>query len=478
VSVAKDQFQLADLNTITGCASKAGNPINDANPLPSPPQGSVDFFLDFGGWLNAPAGDFTRGDAQYLRDYFSPYDSLINPAIDPVNPGDTTAPFTPGGNPVIYAEAEWGGVYTRISQQNDLSDFAPGLTAGASGSSATLDSRFDRLLVVNFYLFYPLTDNPPATPQAPSSPPLMREGQWECVSLYFGIDPSNITPGMVNPATYVRPEIGALPAEPAFAVYSRGVNLSGDGSAQQPTDAYPASASIWSQVPTSFLGIETNTSTNPVVFVSCGTHKNFFEPQFINEHLPFDAGLGALSGGIGIGSGVSGGLAGASGIGVSVPAAGAVTGATVLAATGIGLIILAVFLFLLAIIIVIAAADEHSAIPVGAENDFAPGGVPIVPGGTQANPVNPQTQAGVITPWPGAPAIAAIGALYNMVFCNRFDPTGQCAPPAWWDYPGRWGVKVTSDITSDWDNGSRRVDSFGRSRGYWNALALQRSGLL
>ncbi|HYB37949.1 MAG TPA: hypothetical protein VEF72_20880 [Mycobacterium sp.] len=44
--------------------------------------------------------------------------------------------------------------------------------------------------------------------------------------------------------------------------------------------------------------------------------------------------------------------------------------------------------------------------------------------------------------------------------------------PSWWEFPGRWGIRVTPTASGSWDSGSRRTDPFGRSRAYWNTYQL------
>jgi hypothetical protein len=44
--------------------------------------------------------------------------------------------------------------------------------------------------------------------------------------------------------------------------------------------------------------------------------------------------------------------------------------------------------------------------------------------------------------------------------------------PTWWNFSGRWGIRVIHRANAEWDNGTRRVDTYGRSRGYWNAYRL------
>jgi hypothetical protein len=85
---------------------------------------------------------------------------------------------------------------------------------------------------------------------------------------------------------------------------------------------------------------------------------------------------------------------------------------------------------------------------------------------------------------PGVPPTGnAVGM--NLRFINRFrfDPTLPVttyplpAPnvvelPTWFDFTGRYGVRVVNRSTNTWDSGTRRTDAFGRSRGYWNTYRL------
>ena len=51
---------------------------------------------------------------------------------------------------------------------------------------------------------------------------------------------------------------------------------------------------------------------------------------------------------------------------------------------------------------------------------------------------------------------------------------GVVEMPTWWLFPGRWGVRAKNRASSHRDSGTRRVDAFERSRGYWNAYHLVR----
>jgi hypothetical protein len=68
--------------------------------------------------------------------------------------------------------------------------------------------------------------------------------------------------------------------------------------------------------------------------------------------------------------------------------------------------------------------------------------------------------------------LRVIDRFYGDLF-GGFPPAGgSCELPPWWDYGGRWGVKLGDPNSPGWDSGSRRADRFERSRGYWNAREL------
>lgn len=46
--------------------------------------------------------------------------------------------------------------------------------------------------------------------------------------------------------------------------------------------------------------------------------------------------------------------------------------------------------------------------------------------------------------------------------------------PPWSNFPGRWGLQVQPSSAVRWDNGMHFRDRHGRSRAYWNTLALYR----
>jgi len=155
------------------------------------------------------------------------------------------------------------------------------------------------------------------------------------------------------------------------------------------------------------------------------------------------------------------GLSAASGIlgtigGALVAGCGA--GGTIIGAVACGFGVFAVFLS--ALFSIVANIDHgHTTTfsPEGRDNDFVP------PDGPSAAP-------------PGLPTESAPSSTVNFVNLLPPLPTEASDPmyqlPGWWKFPGRWGVLVERRMSSGWDSGTRRMDRFGRTRGYWNALQL------
>jgi hypothetical protein len=182
----------------------------------------------------------------------------------------------------------------------------------------------------------------------------------------------------------------------------------------------------------------------PSVYVTSGTHKNMFGPA----DTPTDVDLGpnsdlaAEANAFGI---AAGGVAG-------IPGPGWVV---------------AIFLALFALILLIASQLEHSHTttfaPTGNDDDFVPpSGPTTVPGFVSTvesggMPVAPDVRAFSLLP-PAAGEEA--DALYSL--------------PPWWNFPGRWGLRVEPSSAIRWDNGTHFRDLHGRSRAYWNTVALYR----
>ena len=55
---------------------------------------------------------------------------------------------------------------------------------------------------------------------------------------------------------------------------------------------------------------------------------------------------------------------------------------------------------------------------------------------------------------------------------TSFPSDSFCEHPYWWEYTGSWGINVAPACDNDWESGTRRIDEFKRSWGYWNALRM------
>lgn len=431
---ARVPLSLGALFPQNGCrgvttAGPVGNPIDPTQPLPTNDALVDEFFIDFAGWFSLQTGDgFVKGDEAYIHAYFSNYFSKFNGILSQAGPTPPTrTPPTMPAAVSVYCEAAWAGDFTRTSIANNMFDFAP-----ANGGGP--DTRLDKYLVLSYYLFYPCTEPPPPnsslSPDSPNN--LFREGQWEAVSFYFNAAP----PGAVVTST----EDLVLPQDPSsvtpdFAVLSNGITSSGDGQSPQIANSYPANVGTWSQGgQTVYTGGFPSYGKEIVpqsVYVTSGTHKNLFSPTPTSSTSTPDPGWaafgGALEGGGGLVAGATGG-------------------------TGVGLIIGLIMLLIGFLIQLFAKDTTHTEQP-DQQGDIASSNGP---------------SAGSIPP-PGS------GGAYvatELVTLSMLPDNAGCPAPAWWPFPGRWGVAMSSALSS-WDSGARRVDYMQRSRAYWNTVWLQ-----
>jgi hypothetical protein len=87
--------------------------------------------------------------------------------------------------------------------------------------------------------------------------------------------------------------------------------------------------------------------------------------------------------------------------------------------------------------------------------------------GDVATSNGPIANPGATPTYSGAPTVDIDLNVFSILPDNA-----GCQPPAWWGYPGRWGVAMSSSAAG-WDSGGRRIDFRGRSRAYWNTVWLQ-----
>jgi len=464
---------LANPTTITiddlrgGCAGPGGSRIrlqsgSDRNDIGNPAYqqdlGAEDLFLDFAGWQQpaAPAA----GSPQYLYKAVEQLRDALNPGkplADPVAPW----PPQPGGaaqpdRVTVYAEVEWAGRYPLIDRAHPEKDPDGNLDFGPAPDDPALDrirQRLGEYLAVTYYFLYPIQLPPEEEKPAEGGPEpaqkpakLTREGQWEAITVFFHGDPGGSTDRDGRPASFTW-------TEPAFVAYSQGY---GEGDGIPPAEVRPwkparNTASEWNR-----FGVEKD-GTHPVAYVTAGTHRHEFGEAFVSKSI-VAAGVGSPHQET---ANVAQGLAG---LAVTAIASGNPL-------VGLGLL----FLALLALIIwlIQMATDGGSADPVPTADE------PVVGRGTgpAAAPAagSPSTGGG------GVPTGASGTVQSDLRVINPFravepptsafpPPPNACEYPSWWDFAGRWGVKVLKGTT--WDSGTHRVDRWGRSRGYWNAYHL------
>jgi hypothetical protein len=416
-----------------GCHGSAGTPIDPTQPLTATPFARDEFFLDFAGWpgLQSTPSDFSSGDDDYIKSYLSPYFSLFNSALagspPPVRhkmPLPTTL--------TVYCEAAWAGDFTRLDITNMTGDFAP-TPVSAPGATPIPDPNLDPFFVLTYYLFYPCTEPPPITSAVTISSPshLRREGQWEAVSLYF-----RSTGGAVQQASDLQLAADPSQVTPDFAVLSIGIVSSGDGQDSGLATGYPGAATqTWPKGGQIVAGSAPGGKViEPVrVYVTSGTHKNLTSPTPTATTTTSDPGWLATGG-------------------ATEAAGGAVVG---LGASPFSwpLVIVGALMILAGFLMQLFGKDSSTTELPNSAGDIASGSGP---------------GAGAV---PGAAAGPGFVGT-KLVVMSTLPNNPNCQPPPWWNYPGRWGVAVSSAMSS-WDSGGRRFDFRGRSRAYFNTVILQ-----
>jgi hypothetical protein len=442
------------LFTAGGCAGSAGTPLTTTQPLPIPDayHAGDELFLDFAGWasLSSPSRDLSKGNDNFIKAFYQPWFTNLNPSLSSETGGAPQRPGTTDTLPTkleLYCEAAWAGEFTRLCIQQGCTDFAPAPTSDPT--TLQPDTALDPFFVLTYYLFYPCTEPPPANPNlSPGSPNLnTREGQWEAVSLYFNAAPNNGDQITAADLTLPPDPTGVTPA---YAVLSQGIVASGDG-----IDTAGLSADYPAQ-PNTAAG--SNVTTPLAVYVTCGTHKNLFTPTpVVTTSDPNQEGLVGGAAAQGVGAGAAG-----AGVGALASSSGAAAG-TALAnfwnPFGWFLLIVGLILLIAGIAISAAAASQTGSTPApDPQGDIAGGGGPAA-GDSFSDPV---TIGGI--------KVIPVGTELTIFSTPALSPAP--APPPWWQFPGRWGVAIGPGAT-DWDSGGFLTDFLGRTRAYWNTVALQ-----
>ena len=435
---ANTPLQVTGLLADGGCqgataGGPVGTPLDPTQPLPAGNVDTEELFLDFAGWASLASNDgLTKGNNSYILDYFAPWFGKLNPASGTRDQPLTRTPPVMPASVAVYCEASWAGDFTRGSDHNDAADFA--LAAGGG-----LDTRLDSYLVLSYYLFYPLTESPPPSNVLTVSSPdlVLREGQWEAVSFYFDATPAG---GVVRSSADLTLPADPSTVTPAYAVLSYGIQSSGDGRSPQSGNNYPANVGSWPTGGQIVIGggIFGGKEIVPQrVYVTSGTHRNLFSPTPTTTSSSSDPGWTAVGGAF---EGSGGLVAGATG------------------GTGYGLAIGAILVFI-GFLMQLFGKDNTTAEQPDGDGDIASGSGPA---------------AGAV---PGASGGASSFTATDLDVISTLPETvNQLPAPAWWPFPGRWGVAVESGAAS-WDSGGRRTDFLQRSRAYWNTVWLQHFGL-
>lgn len=434
-------------------------------------------FLDVGGWADP---QLSQGNLEYLADLCSELASAMNPTLAWSPAVDRSqVPWswiTQPPHPTMYCEVTWAGSYPRLAEAAGAPEFPP-------------DERsFDHMVAFTYHVFYGAR-----TPAAPGAEGRTSEGQWEAITLYFRGELARAT-GAPNVAGRPVISYGHI-AEAPWAVVISQCQDRAAGTHWTAARAYSDCEKV---------------ADAPVIYVARGTHRNYFEPVSGQTYDPAEHGPHAPDPTIHVDEsdswiGVDGFLAGAG--------ASALVGLAALIAagllSGVGAVVaavLAVLLILLALVLLImwlvSACDEASDEDAGEHLDFggdpdeassvgpqaggdgsenaagaAPGGGPdpgAVPGagGTVGLP-NTGSPTGRSTAFPDIRIIERL--LVNGAGNSRttFPSVSVLENPSWWDFRGRWGIRVRPAPTGGtWESGWRRVDDQGRDWGYFNTERL------
>lgn len=438
-----------------------------------------DLFLDCAGWYDtasfagADAAAYTTGSIDYLQNLFSALGHAMNdtiPDTTPSPPPSFSVPRTT--SPTIYAELEWAGRYPvldqdRVNQIGGQNDFP----LQSDGSDNPLPfSALDDYLALTYHLFYPAMEPSPVSPATPDE--RYREGQWEAVTIFlkgdpdFGVTDKNGRPDFVF-------SVGKTALTPRFLAYSRGYSLGDDN-----FNPLGATVQPWPGGTTASQALVLQSS--PMVYVTAGTHKNLYgleamvTPGTSTPNPVLNSTGQVVMGAAGILAGVCLAYAGYA---VAPASTTPPTLAALLAAAAVCLIISLVIFIIGLILFLLSFLFPDTTPQTETPQSSQPGtdvarddGPATAPGG-----VSSSTASSVVTP------------TLRLISDYAFDPTppistyplpapppatGAVEMPSWWEFAGRWGVRVTPTASGSWDSGSRRTDPFGRSRAYWNSYQL------
>jgi len=438
---------------LAGAPNSVGQPLRldwygIGNSAYRPGNAPETLFLTFGGWSDAT---YTRGSRDYLLAAFSE----LSAALDSANTWQEfeSLPNRPHlwvdqpTTPTVYAEAEWSGMYWKVDQARGV----------PNGDFAQTDREaLQKVLALTYYIFFPLRE--------PNNPEVLVcdgfcEGQWEAVTIFFpGVQGASRGPSAPPEFEYQEP--------PLAVALSRSRHVTNSLSSCRPWD-WPPGVPAWIRPPVQRDGL------HPRLYVSLGRHELLFAP-------PADQAGNYEQGGS------PGGASRESSLDESDPGQEDFPGFEPLL---LGLILpfpLNLFALIAWLFTVFAGLNNDAY-----EGAHGPPDDISTPEGDGRGPVAAPADGSVP---PGTvladgtriddPAITLLRFIDNF----RLDPQRTPWPsdkdpgappweleyPYWWDFAGRWGVDIASGGT-EWAPGTRRIDRFGRSLGYWNAVELTRA---
>lgn len=467
--------QMSSVDAVTGAPVAGDRPVtfDVGSGDPFAMAGAVigalrsEGFLNVGGWKPDTGQPFLEGDVDHLASLVSELASGVNPQIPWTPPdGGPVLPWQWVGqptHPTMYCEVTWGGAWPRRGQRNGAPEFPPS------------EHALDQTIAFTYHLLYAARD--------PGGGGRRSEGQWEAITLFFRAEVPGRQEGELLPRD------GAVAEEPFAVVVSQGQDRATNA---RLTDVRPYPAC-------ERLGVR------PVIYVTRGSHRNLFapvtgetfDPGAHGPHAPDTTGTDTEPG---------------SWVGVDgyLILSGALLALAVillyLLASVIGwiaAIVVAVIIVILAIILffmwLVSACDEASDedagehAPAGPEpqeagstgpqsgGDGSEEGASAGPGssgGTASGGSGPGGGATVGLPNSGSPTGRATTFPDVRIVERLFEDGASRAQtpfpsdrvmenPTWWDFRGRWGVRVRpAPMSGTWESGWQRVDERGRDWGY------------
>jgi hypothetical protein len=473
-----------------------------------------DAFLDVGGWQQRarPLGrtpTMDRGDLEHLASLCSELASAMTPRVRWSPPQDrATSPFpwvAQPPHPTMYCELRWAGSYPRVARAHGGREFPEG------------ERGLDNMIAFTYHMLYAAREAPPVDGARHS------EGQWEAITLFF-----EAKVGGDREGSLVRG--GAIAEEPSFVVISQGQDRSVGGHFTALEDY--RNCELAGAHPIIYVAKGTHRHHfHPVdgETFDPGAHGPH-GPDTTIRHEDIDgvgefALVGLLM--LGIAALLVWAAVAVAGAAAALIAAGAVIAGAAVAAAAVALAALAIVVVILALILLfwwIASACSESSdndagtdVSMPPESDETGSGEGPSAGGDgseESSPPGPGPGGSPSGSGPGSGSGSGSGgtgggAVGSVGLPNTGSPTGRetafadiriverlleggatkahtsfptdqvMENPVWWDYVGRWGVRVRNmPASGTWESGWQRVDAGGRDWGYFAAerLLIVRNG--